>query len=210
MAYEEFQEDVFMTMFQDHISFSQLADYAEGRLLPDEQAGLESHIASCSQCTKMLIRLQRVIDFLQTGEDAPAPVIKRAVDLFRSRAASESSLSGLRRRIQAVLHFDSARLVPAFGIRSAKSRIRQMLFDADGREIDLRIQPEGQAWIVSGQLLGEAALGATAILHGDVEIHESTVNELSEFSFAPVAAGSYRLSINLTNVDVEISEIRIG
>jgi hypothetical protein len=116
----------------------------------------------------------------------------------------------LHSRILAALHFDSVGLAPAFGVRSGKPGARQLLFHAGVDEIDLRIEPAGQAWTVSGQVLGGSAANGRAILQGTAGISQTTLNELSEFTLPPVQAGSYKLVLSLANVDVEIEEIRIG
>lgn len=199
-----------MNMFLHHISLSQLADYIEGCLPLDKRAELDAHLVACSRCSGELAKLERLIRLMRSNasEDAPHFVIKRAVALFRSRTTP--TFSGWRGRIPALLHFDSAGLVPAFGVRSGKPGSRQLLFSAGVDEIDLRIEPVGEAWIVSGQVLGEAAASGMATLQGAAGTGEAVFNELSEFVLPPVQAGTYKLILNLTNADVEIDEIRIG
>ena len=199
-----------MKNLQNHIPFSQLVEYVEARLLPDQQTQLESHIASCSHCADQLGRLQRIIGFLQASEDAPASTIKSAVALFHHRPGQVPAFSGLRSRIVALLYFDSARIAPAPGIRSGKSGTQQLLFRADRDEIDLRIEPEGQRWLLSGQILGESIGAGTAVLEGEAGIHEVAINELSEFSLPLLQAGSYTLTLYLTDVDLEINELKVG
>ena len=83
-------------------------------------------------------------------------------------------------------------------------------FHAGVDEIDLRIEPAGQVWTVSGQVLGGSAANGRAILQGTSGISQTVLNELSEFTLPPVQAGTYKLILSLANVDVEIEEIRIG
>jgi hypothetical protein len=199
-----------MNIHKNHIPFSQLIDYVEQRLLPVEQMQLEGHIISCTQCAEELGRAQRMSKFLKTAEDAPPTVIQRAVDLFQNKPMPTPLLSGLRRQIRAILHFDRAGLAPAFGIRSGTAGARQLLFHADADKIDLRIEPAGQTWIISGQILGESAGGGTVALLGDARNSESVLNEMSEFILPPVQAGMYTLVFHLKEVDVEVSEIGIG
>jgi hypothetical protein len=123
---------------------------------------------------------------------------------------SASSSSDFRRRVLAVLHFDSVGLAPAFGMRSGKPGARQLLYHAGSEEIDLRIEPAGQMWAVSGQILGESITGGKAVLQGAEGTSEAALNELSEFVLPPVLAGTYKLTFSLANADVEIEEIRIG
>jgi len=201
-----------MNNFLHHIPVSQLADYIEGSLPLTQRVELETHLAICSRCSGELAELEHLIGLMRTdaSEDAPPSVIDRAVKLFRSRREPESASSGLRRRILAVLHFDSIGLAPAFGVRSGTPGARQFLFHAGVDEIDLRIEPTGQVWTVSGQVLGESGASGIAVLQGAAGTSQAALNELSEFILPPVEAGTYKLTLNLTNIDVEIDEIRIG
>jgi anti-sigma factor RsiW len=210
MACNEFSESGSVNTSHQHIPLQQLADYLEGRLLPGEQAQLEAHIGQCAQCANELAYLQRITGFLQTPEDAPPSVIQQAVNLFQRKDEPEPLLSGLRRRVLAALKFDSVGLTPAFGVRSGKPGSRQLLFSTNVDEIDLRIEPEGQAWLISGQVLGETQGQGMAILEGASGMSETTLNELSEFTLPPVQAGTYKLTLSLADVDVEIEEIKVG
>ena len=201
-----------MNNFLHHIPVSQLADYIEGNLSLIQRVDLETHLAICSRCSHDLTQLERLVGLMRTdtSEDAPPSVMERALHLFRPSAEPESASSGFRNRILAVLHFDSIGLAPAFGVRSGKPGARQLLFHADRDEIDLRIEPTGQAWTVSGQVLGKSAANGIAVLQGTAGISEAALNELSEFTLPPVQKGVYKLTLTLTNVDVEIDELRIG
>ena len=201
-----------MNLFFSHIPNSRLVDLAEGRLAPDQQAPLDAHLASCRRCSAELAHLERLIGLMRTdmAEDAPAPLIRHAVHLFRSQFGRASTPSGVRHRILAVLRFDSLRLAPAPGVRSAEANARQLLFSAGAHDIDLRVEPAGRAWLVSGQVLGEPAAGGWAALQSMARANQASLNEQSEFSFPPVAAGQYRLFLHLTNVDIEVDELRIG
>jgi hypothetical protein len=201
-----------MNKFSEHLPFRQMADYLEGDLPLDKRVDLEAHVAGCSHCSDELTRLEDILELMRTddNQDAPSSVINRAVDLFRSRTVLVPTSTGLRRRVLAVLHFDSARLGPAFGMRSGRPRARQFLFSSNMNEIDLRIEPTGQAWTVSGQVLGESTTGGVAVLQGVEGTSEAALNEMSEFTLSPVQTGTYKLILNLTDLDVEIDEIRIG
>jgi anti-sigma factor RsiW len=201
-----------MNIFPQHIPFRKLADYVEGDLPLTERVDLELHTASCPRCADELRELEHLITLMRTdvSRDAPSAVIHRAEDLFRLRAVPESAVSGLRRRVLARLHFDSVGLAPAFGVRSGKPGARQLLFSTGVDEIDLRIEPAGQTWTLSGQVLGESAAGGKAVLQGNAGNTEAPINELSEFVLPPVQAGTYKLIVKLPDLDVEIEEIKIG
>lgn len=201
-----------MSKDTNHIPFRHLVDYVEGNLPLDMRVDLELHVAACSRCAGELAQLERLVSLMRTdtGQDAPSSVIQRAVNLFRPRPVPASTPSGLQRRILAALHFDSLGLAPAFGVRSGKPGARQLLFHAGVDEIDLRIEPAGEAWTISGQVLGKATANGRAILQGALSISQAVLNELSEFTLPPVQAGTYKLILSLADVDVEIEEIRIG
>jgi hypothetical protein len=84
------------------------------------------------------------------------------------------------------------------------------LFSTGSDEIDLRIEPANEEWIISGQVLGESAVKGRAILQGPSGLRQTTFNELSEFTLPAVPSGTYKLILSLTNVDVELEEIEVG
>src|SRR5688500_11878109 len=200
-----------MNLFPHHIPFDILSDYISGDLPLLERVDLEAHIAACSRCAGELAGLESLIQMMRNdlSEDAPPDVIKRALKLYRERS-QQNTASDFRQRVLAVLHFDSIGLAPAFGVRSGKPGARQLLFSTNVNEIDLRIEPAGQAWLVSGQVLGGETTSGTALLQGTTGVSETALNELNEFTLPPVQAGTYKLILNLTDVEVEIEEIRIG
>jgi hypothetical protein len=201
-----------MNKYPDHLPFHQLVDYVEGRLPLTERAELEAHLVACVTCSAKVVRLEHLIDLMRTdkSEDVPPTVVTRVKRLFRSRSVPEATSSGFRRTFLAVLHFDSMGLTQAFGVRSGKPGSRQLLFSTGVDEIDLRIEPAGQAWTVSGQILGESATGGTVVLKGDLGETQADLNEMSEFVLPSIEAGTYKLILNLENVDVEIEDLRIG
>ena len=201
-----------MNLFPNHIPFRILSDYVAGDLPLVDRVDVDAHIAVCSRCAAELAEVERLTQLMRTdlGEDAPPQAIKRALKLFRARSKQTNTSSDFRRRVLAVLHFDSIGLTPAFGVRSGKPGARQLLFSTNVNEIDLRIEPAGQAWLVSGQVLGGETTSGTALLQGATGVSETALNELNEFTLPPVEAGTYKLILNLTDVEVEIEEIRIG
>ena len=201
-----------MNNFHHHIPFSQLADLVEDRLTPDEREQLEKHIAGCPLCSNEMAQLKHLVELMRTdtSEGAPPGAIARAVGLFRSRTMPASTVSDLHRHILAVLRFDSKGLAPAFGVRSGEPGARQLLFSAEAYDIDLRIETSDQAWIVSGQVLGESVVGGRVVLQGTTGTKQATLNEQSEFALPPAQAGIYKLILHLTSVDVEVDDLRLG
>jgi hypothetical protein len=151
--------------------------------------------------------------------DAPEALVQRALDLWAAapqavpRAASPAPQPGLQaglRRLMATLAFDSLGLQPqAAGMRSAApSALRQLLYTAEGRDIDLRIAPaeDGLHWVISGQVLGPEQHGSAALRPTDTQAtgQELAWNELAEFHFAPVPAGPCTLVLSSAGWTLEL------
>jgi anti-sigma factor RsiW len=201
-----------MNRFLFHLPFDQLADYVEGRLAIPERKQLEAHLSVCVMCSAKVMRMQRLVELMRTdtSEDAPPSLIARVKDLFRSHHTPQSRLESARTRILAALSFDSLGMRRAVGVRSGKPGTRQLLFSTGVDEIDLRIEPEGDSWTVSGQVLGESAAGGRAVLQSDMSVSQAELNGLSEFVLPSVQAGIYKLILDLEHVEVEIEELKVG
>jgi hypothetical protein len=192
-----------------HLSFHTIADLAEGRLAGGEQSAAQTHISGCPRCNAQLTRLTETINLMRTDEaqDAPRDVLAAALGLFRSRAAAPQP--SLVRRVLAALSFDSMQLTPAYGVRSGQATARQMLFSAGENDIDLRLTPSGETWIVSGQVLGECAGGSVELAGTDAKA-TAELNELCEFNLTAVPSGTYTLRLLLSDVEVEVPQLQLG
>ncbi|HYN84027.1 MAG TPA: hypothetical protein VER32_02165 [Pyrinomonadaceae bacterium] len=202
-----------MTLPSHKISFARLADMAEGRLDDAARAETEAHVASCPRCAARLDTIGRTLDLMRAdaSEDAPRDVLAQTVSMFRASRAASGERPSLARKVLAALSFDSARLAPAFGLRSAATAesARQMIFTAGDAEIDLRLAREGDGWVLAGQVLGECAPGGRVTVEataGDARA-EASMNDLCEFTLAPVPDGVYRLRLVLGGAEIEVPEI---
>lgn len=157
--------------------------------------------------------LERQLRGIRQHEDAPEHVIQRAFTVWRPRR--DTALApGLRARVMAVLGFDSAAgPALAMGVRTSGSRTRQLLFSAEGQDIDLRIGPADEApagrWVLSGQVLGPEARGSVALSDGAQTVAETTLDEFGEFSLAPVAPGSYWLALALDGREIVLPVLQV-
>lgn len=197
-----------MNLTFQHLPFEKIADLAEGRLLSEEREAAEAHLSGCSRCSAQLARLEQTINLMRADEsvDAPRDVVFSVVNMFRQRAdAKEPSLV---RRVLAALSFDSAQVSPAYGVRSGQATARQMLFSAGDNDLDLRVQPSGEQWVVSGQVLGECTGGRVELAGTDAET-AADLNERCEFTLPAVPSGSYTLRLRLNEVEVEIPELQL-
>jgi hypothetical protein len=214
-----------MSMADDHgITYEELADLADpggARLSGAERARLLARAAADPAASAELARLRSLIQAMRddTAEDAPGWAIARAVQLFQQRDAQAAGsqapaaiaqLGQLARRIVAVLQFDSAQSPLAYGVRGAgqadgRTGIRQFLYGAEDRAVDVRIEADGPRWRVRGQLLSDdAESGGSAVLRNENAAVEAPLSSLCEFNLPPVPAGLYELIVRQGSIEVAI------
>ena len=193
----------------NHLPFEKLADLAEGRLSSEERARMRSHVSSCTRCMEKLSELESVIGAMRTdkAEDAPPALVSEAINLFRSRSrAVEPSLI---KRIAAALSFDSFQMSPAYGVRSGQAQARQLLYSAGDYDLDLRITQSGEAWNISGQVLGEECTGGQIEFVSESASVSADLNEQCEFVLSTLPGGSYKLRLRLKELEVEIPQLEL-
>lgn len=139
--------------------------------------------------------------------DAPAAWIRAAI------AALPATRPGRLQRWLATLTFDSAATSTlALGLRGSRSATRHLLFSAMGRDIDLRIAPDGAAFAISGQILGpdldaRVELAAEA---GSAVARETALDAMGEFRLDAVGPGRYRLMLRTAEDEIELPAIDVG
>ncbi len=165
--------------------------------------------------------------------DAPPAMLQSAIDLWpKAQPTSNGSVTeAVGQIIRAVLSFDSwARPAVAFGMRSAGSDTRQLLFSASGRDVDLRIAPVADTFTLTGQVLGPDESGTLELVadfpspgpeeelaegysEGDKTLIGSrftSLDELGEFRLADIRAGTYRLTLRMGSDEIVLSPIVVG
>ena len=198
----------------DHPSFARLTDLVERRLDPEDRGRLDSHIRACDACASNVGWLERVTGVMRAGalEEPPEPVVNRATRLLRLRTGSQQPQPSLVRRILAVLSFDTAPALGemALGLRSGEqAALRQLLFIAEDRQIQLRVQPATHGWLIAGQVLGSCDDGGRAELHGPTLV-DADLNEVCEFSLPEVPSGVYRLLLRLGHTEIDVPDLALG
>lgn len=159
--------------------------------------------------------------------DAPAAWQQRAIAAFQPATQGTAALSGVvsaaaglaaavirhaTQRLTARLSFDSWAVSPlASGLRSVgTTATRQLVFSAEGRDVDLRITPQGANFALDGQLLGpdeSAAVVLTPLQTGAVR--ETAVDSMGEFHLGDVPSGRYQLVLQLGSLAIELPDIEV-
>jgi hypothetical protein len=192
------------------ILLTQLTDLAEGRLDPAQAAQVRARIAADPQLAADYAWLETAIGLMRNdareGADAPDYVINRALRLIRPPAPQPDPL----RRLVAMLRFDSFRQALAPGMRADAASQRQLLYTADGCDIDLRVSTDGDLRRINGQILGSDAPGAVIVRRAGAVVAEAPLNPLSEFSLPPLPAGTYALTVRLDTLEVIIEGLDLS
>ncbi len=144
-------------------------------------------------------------------EEPPPAAVAQVKALFRQHRPGGDRVAP--RPLSAILRFDSARAAPAFGLRSSGVLERQLFFQADPYALDLRLGPAGTGWIVAGQVLGLEQPVPSAVWVELLGAHgraEATLNELCEFTLAPVRPGRYHLMLLIGAQSILIPDLELG
>lgn len=147
-------------------------------------------------------------------ENAPEHAIQRAMAVWQPRHQAAAT-PGLFQRLLAVLSFDSGAASPlAFGMRSGGATTRQMLFSAEGHDIDLRISPasttQADRWLLSGQVLGPEALGVVRLTDTMAQtVAETLLDEMGEFRLPDIAPGQYTVTLRLGASEIVLPSILV-
>lgn len=140
----------------------------------------------------------------------PAEVLARAIALRGPlRQAVRRAVAAVRRLIAVPVLDAAAGFGAAEGVRSAGTFGRQLLFRAEACEVDVRIDPQGAAWTLAGQVFG-AHDARQVVLAGPGGERTAELGPTSEFNFGQLAAGSYELTVKTPDVDIVIPALEVG
>jgi hypothetical protein len=156
----------------------------------------------------------------QALADAPAAWVDRAIGLFPQPAPGAWQQFGAAlKRAVATLRIDSWAPQPgmAMALRSTPNlETRHLLFNAAGRDIDLRICTAGQGFEVFGQILGPDESGAVALVRlpqpevAADETHMVPVDDLGEFRIGGLSAGTFALTFRMGDDEITLPPIELG
>lgn len=146
--------------------------------------------------------------------DAPPALQHAAIGLWPATAPLAASAGALVRRVVAVLSFDSwGASGLAQGMRSLRSPTRHLLFSAEGRDIDLRIAPEHEAFVLAGQVLGPDDHGRVVLRGPDSQAgaeRSVALDALGEFRLEGLPVGRYQLALALGDEEIVLPVIEVG
>ena len=161
--------------------------------------------------------LERVIRRALQLPDAPADLVRRATGLWPTARPNLQTAATFLRRIAAVLSFDSAASSQlAFGVRSAKGGTRHLLFTAQERDIDVRVNSDSVGFAITGQVLGPDLSGTVELQpepETDMQPGETRrveLDDLGEFRIDGLEAGRYVLKLLMPATEIVLPAIEVG
>jgi hypothetical protein len=185
--------------------FGRLVDWVEGRLSVAEAQVLAAEVAADARLQAEVAWLRRFGQARAAVRLATPPVAVRAglVAQFSDYVGTRRP-AGLVQRLLALLTFDSGAQLGLAGVRSAatQGQERQLIFSSEAAEVALNILPEsgGQGMRLTGQVFpGEGSEGeiySVQLLREAQEVALTLSDELGEFGFEEVPAGSYELVVS--------------
>lgn len=196
-----------MNLFSWHAPFEVLVDRAEGELSRSMEKNVSEHLAVCDSCSSQMRKLQTFIDLSRHRiiERPPQEATALCLSLFTPQKfpAKEHVIKCLL----GLLVFDDWQAAYATSERYAGSDSRQLLYQAEDLDVDLRITPIEGRWSIAGQVLGERCKGGRVRIQSETVTEETSLNEAFEFVLPSVPDGNYTLRILLDDVVVEIPNI---
>ena len=188
-----------------HLTFAVLVDRFEGRLADSDVESISSHVAECPACEADYRKLSEFFGYvnLTPTEEVPQAATANILNIFQRRPAVEKPRTSVLSKI-GVLVFDD--WTTALNERYAGMDSRQLLYRADGFDIDLRIEFVGEQCIVAGQVFPECTIAEVTLCSESSSV-KGSLNEMGEFTFVPVVTGDYSLRIKNNEVDLVIDNI---
>jgi hypothetical protein len=187
----------------EHFSDQVWADFIREIGNSEAGEGLKAHLANgCAQCTAERDLWSRLRRFAENEMNYAVP--QDAIRMLKLEFANWYSRNRQQWRV-AKLVFDNLSQPMLAGVRSGIAAARQLVYEADGLTVDLRLQKElrSQKICAVGQVLDKrvqvSAAKGSVILWTDrgLPVLQTTPNEHGEFEFEFENQDQMRLSIEM-------------
>jgi hypothetical protein len=197
--------------------FSELLDWLEGRLLPDDARAVAERLQDTDAATQAdLDWLRLFLQARQSVQFASPPSGVRETLRERYAAYTEArEPPGPFQRWLATLTFDSRAQPVTAGLRSAaqEGQQRQLIYTTEAAEIALTVQSilPDKNFIVTGQIfpMGDNPTHTFSIqlLRDAWEVALTSTDELGEFTLADLLAGEYDIVVSAGQYEVVIPSL---
>ncbi len=139
------------------LDITQVADFVRGLMEPEAAQQMEEYLqgpGASSSTQREVSALRHVARLAEIDRNHQVPdYAVRCAKALGSLRRTESREASLLERLAMALTFDS-RIAPALaGTRDMRSADRQMVFQSQGFQIDLRLEADKKGVVVVGQLI---------------------------------------------------------
>ena len=188
----------------EHIAEPAWADFVRGRSTPEMNLAIESHLASgCATCSRAAVLWKSFME-VAAKEQAYTPS-PQAVHLAEAQFAAAKIAAPVGRSLLSLVFDSFSQPMPA-GIRSGSPMARQLVYEADGLTIDLRIDKHANSKALSivGQVLDARTLRLApeavpvALLNRQGEaLQRTSTSNFGEFHLEVTAEAEMQLAIEV-------------
>ncbi len=190
-----------------HIDFAKLVERFEGSLRPEDVHLVDEHASKCGECSIAYRKLADLFAYTAPAEseDVPQATTARILNIYQRKPAQENE-PRLERRGLASLLFDDWQM--AVNERYSGIESRQLLFQVNEYQVDLRIEFSGEFAMVTGQIFPAITNATAELIHSDRRITVG-LSELGEFVFDAVPKGRYDLRIASADSEIILDQVPI-
>jgi len=199
--------------------FSELLDWLEGKLPPDQAQAVAERLETTDEATQADLDWLRL--FLQARQSvqfaSPPPSVREALRERFAAYAEARQPPGLFQRLLATLTFDSRAQAATAGLRSAQGaeegQQRQLIYTTEAAEIALSVRPTlpNKNFTVTGQIFPAGDVPAHAfsiqLLRDVREVDLAAADELGEFTFTGLPEGDYEMVVSAGEYEVVIPSL---
>lgn len=201
-----------------HYDIGEWADYVRDLLSGSRRRDLEQHLADgCEECGALVGFLRNVASTAATDQkyqEASAGLVAAAREIFpgQRQGAEHTGILGALRAVVAQLNFDSAAQLYSAGARGQRASGRQLMYQAGGYCVDLRVDRErnDSRVILVGQIADESqpflqlARLPIFVMAGSKIVSETASNEFGEFTVEFPPRANLRLCVQVTQAGFQL------
>jgi len=201
-----------------HYDIGEWADFVRNLLSEARHSEMQQHLASgCEECSSVAAFLRDVAAMASTDQSYEQPSAELAAAaraIFPSAAAGEERTGTMDkwRILLAHLTFDSAAELYPAGARGDRPAARQLMYQAGGYCVDLRVDRERNSMrvILVGQVANEnqpllqMARLPVFVMAGKKIVSETASNEFGEFTLEFLPRANLRLCVQVTQEGVQL------
>ena len=190
-----------------HTDFAKVVERFEGNLRPEDVRIVDEHADECRECSTIYRKLVDLYAYTAPIESEPVPQATTAniLNIYQRKPAQAKTVLPERRGLASLI-FDDWQM--AVNERYSGIDSRQLLYQVDEYQVDLRIEFAGEFGMVTGQIF-PAIPNATAELVNQERQIAVELTEHGEFIFDAVPKGNYELRITATDCEIVLDKFPI-